>query len=520
MNKIQLLDCTLRDGGHLVGGNFGERNIKFVIKKLVESKVDIIELGFLMEEAYTADYARFKSIADVKRVLPEDKKGSKYSLMADFVDLHNLEPCDGTIDFIRLSFKRFRLNWALETAGILIDKGYNVFINPVNCNVYTDREYIELLEKVNELHPYGFCIVDTFGVMRLRDLSRLYYLVDANLNNDIRLGLHLHENLGLAYSLAQHFIAINEGKRNIVIDGSLLGMGRVPGNLNIEQIMDYLNEIYGTGYNLAPALDAIDDIIFPLKQQIPWGYSIPYFLSAKHKLHRTYAEFLINKWKIKTKDIEQILSQVDKNEAELFNERHVNKLYHDYLNIPYDDSGEKKKLTGLLENRKILIIAPGFSIKGREHFLNELAQKDNTIVFAVHFCPVFLRVDYCFFTNIKRYEQFDKKTDAKIIVTSNLTRYGVTGDIIVDYATLSNHDGEYCDDSTLMLLNFLKSCGVKEIAIAGFDGFNNNVKSFYITELDKEKIHIEVSSLVSKLLESSYGMMDINYLTESYYNKN
>lgn len=264
---IRLLDCTLRDGGHIVAGKFGEEVIRNTIESLVEAGVDIIEVGFLWDQVYGADTARYFSISDVKRVLPKNKGKSKFSLMADFIDLEHLEPCDGTIDFIRLSFKRWRLDWGLNTAKILMDKGYKVFINPVNNNVYSDKEYIEVLEKVNQLHPYGFSIVDTFGVMRVRDLSHRYYLVENNLLPDITIGVHLHENLGLAFSLAQHIAQIANPTRKIVIDGSLLGMGRVPGNLCIEQIMDFMNEQYGKQYSLEPVYDAIDDYIAPIKQR-------------------------------------------------------------------------------------------------------------------------------------------------------------------------------------------------------------------------------------------------------------
>ena len=361
---IRLLDCTLRDGGHIVQGKFGESVIKNTIKSLVEAGVDIIEVGFLWDSVNDKDTARFYTIEDVKRILPEDRGHSHFSLMADFIDLEHLEPCDGTIEYIRLSFKRWRLDWGLKTARILMDKGYKVFINPVNNNVYSDKEYIEVLEKVNELHPYGFSIVDTFGVMRVNDLSHRYYLVENNLLPDITIGVHLHENLGLAYNLAQHVAQIANPTRNIVIDGSLLGMGRVPGNLCIEQIADYMNEQYGTSYALEPIYDAIDDYIAPIKAREPWGYAIPYALSAKYYLHRTYAEHLINKKRLKTKDIQRILSQVDPSEAETFNEEYIDKLYMEYMDVKYDDKADLKKLSDILAGYKnILVMAPGESLK-------------------------------------------------------------------------------------------------------------------------------------------------------------
>ena len=520
MNNIQLLDCTLRDGGHLTGGKFGKDVIVHVIEELINSGIDIVEIGFLVEKEYTTDYARFKSIKDVKRILPKDKKNSKISLMADFVDLSNLEENDGTVDIIRLSFKRHRLEWALKTARLLMDKGYNVFINPVNCNVYTDEQYLEVLHKVNELHPYGFSIVDTFGVLRLRDFAHLYYLVNTNLEPDIVMGAHLHENLGLAYSLAQHFISINEGKRDIVIDGSLLGMGRVPGNLCIEQIMDHMNQFYGGNYHTEAAFDAIDDCIAPIKSRIPWGYSIPYALSAKYKLHRTYAEYLMEKWKIHTSDIERILSNVTEEEAELFNEDYIENLYKEYISVEYDDTRERKELSHALSQKEIVVLAPGSSIKDSQDAIKEYVANNDAIVISIHFIPDFLQTDYLFYANIKRFEIGDAKNyPDKCIISSNLTRYEITRDCkyVIDYSKLVDHSGKYSDDSTLMLLHLLKDIGVKKVAIAGFDGFSNEGSHYYKTEFVHDVNSEKRNTTTDDILKHFYNDMDIEILTKTNY---
>ena len=45
MKKMQLLDCTLRDGAYIVDAKFGVPAIKGMIKKLQDAGVDIIECG-------------------------------------------------------------------------------------------------------------------------------------------------------------------------------------------------------------------------------------------------------------------------------------------------------------------------------------------------------------------------------------------------------------------------------------------------------------------------------------------
>lgn len=398
-----------------------------------------------------------------------------------------------------------------------MDKGYKVFINPVNNNVYSDQQYIEVLQKVNELHPYGFSIVDTFGVMRVSDLSHRYYLVENNLLPDITIGVHLHENLGLAYSLAQHITQIASPKRSIVIDGSLLGMGRVPGNLCIEHIMDYMNDQYGTAYATEPIYDAIDDYIAPIKAANPWGYAIPYALSAKYNLHRTYAEHLINKKRLKTKDIQRILAQVPSSEAETFNEEFAEKLYLDYMGVSYDDRADIRAFSDEVKKfEKVLIVAPGQSIRDNEEIIKYAA--DNVCTISVNFHPDCIKPDYIFLTNTKRYNVIKNQTSKeKLIITSNLVRDIAEKRFTVSYNESVHFNDEFCDDSTLMLINLLNRIGVREVLIAGFDGQKNGVLYFFDDAFDRNKMKSTNGEKVKNILASVFQDMNLKFITESEY---
>ena len=49
MNGIELLDCTLRDGGHITGSYFGKEVIYDIAQKMIQSRIDILEVGFLKD---------------------------------------------------------------------------------------------------------------------------------------------------------------------------------------------------------------------------------------------------------------------------------------------------------------------------------------------------------------------------------------------------------------------------------------------------------------------------------------
>ena len=47
MKNIQLLDCTLRDGGYLNDWEFDNHNLISMFERITDAGVDIIEVGFL-----------------------------------------------------------------------------------------------------------------------------------------------------------------------------------------------------------------------------------------------------------------------------------------------------------------------------------------------------------------------------------------------------------------------------------------------------------------------------------------
>ena len=46
MCKVNLLDCTLRDGGYINDWNFGKKEIIDITNKMSSSGVEVVEIGF------------------------------------------------------------------------------------------------------------------------------------------------------------------------------------------------------------------------------------------------------------------------------------------------------------------------------------------------------------------------------------------------------------------------------------------------------------------------------------------
>ena len=79
MNKISVLDCTLRDGGYCNEWRFGFDNAQRIVIGLQESGVEIIECGFVTNKIdYDPNVTKYPSLETVAKVIPEKRDGKIY----------------------------------------------------------------------------------------------------------------------------------------------------------------------------------------------------------------------------------------------------------------------------------------------------------------------------------------------------------------------------------------------------------------------------------------------------------
>ena len=284
--SVQITDCTIRDGGYLFNKNSDPDFIKGIMRGLVEAGVDFVETGFLQTNV-TGDTLVYKDSADASRYIPNDKGNTQFLGFCDNsrYTLDNLDEYDGkSFKWLRLSFAQHEIDEAIAFCVGAKEKGYNVQFNPMDSISYTDKEREALIEKVNRIQPSSFSIVDTFGSMDMVDLVNIFKQVNSLLDKRIKIGLHSHDNLGLSCALAERMIELSEdSERDIVVDGSLLGMGRGAGNAKTELLAHYINKHCGGQYDLSKLLETIDKWIIPKLDEIYWGYDLPmYICGTKH----------------------------------------------------------------------------------------------------------------------------------------------------------------------------------------------------------------------------------------------
>lgn len=533
MKNVKILDCTLRDGGRIIDCAFPDSHIKGITEGLTSAKADIIELGFLRGNIeYSGNSTFFNEVEQFKQFIPENRGDTMYVAFADYGkeygmwDFDKLPECDGTsITGIRVGYRKKDLLNAVEIFELVKAKGYTLFIQGVDSLSYTDKEMLEAIEIINRVRPYSFGIVDTYGAMYKDDVIHYYNLVDYNLDEDIAIDFHSHNNLQLSFSFAQEIIELSRGKRQIILDATLEGVGKGTGNLNSELIMDFLVRKKYYNYNLDILLDTIDEYLHWIKENHSWDYTIPYAMAGIYSSHANNIIYLNEKHKLRTKDIKQIISMIEPQKRKRYDYDNIENLYLEYLDRDVDDQESLKVLQKVFENKEILILVPGASISENKEKIQEYIDTRHPVVISVNFtADLKIRPEnsYTFYGNPRRYKK-DKENlgNKNIIVSSNVTEV-LPGTIVVNYNGLVKRGVQYFDNSVVILLNLLKKTGFGRITFAGFDGFEegkrNYINSSYESnryEKNYNQINNDLTILLKEFANTLKDKHAVRFLTNS-----
>lgn len=519
MNDIHVLDCTLRDGGYCNDCHFGFENQKKITNGLLEAGIDIIECGFLMNTVdYDPDVTRFTSLDQVGKIIPQNREGKIFVVLADYgkYDPANIPTYDGSsVDGLRIAFHKKDRIQALEESRQIKKKGYKVFVQAMVSASYSDEEFLDLIKRVNALEPYAFYIVDSFGVMKQKDLIRLFYLVEHNLKDTIRIGFHSHNNMQLAFSNAQSLVDLHSN-RNLIIDSSVYGMGRGAGNLNTELFVEYLNENTNGNYDIKPLLTIIDEILNNFYQRNYWGYSLPNYLSASHNAHPNYAGYLDDKKTLTVEDMNEIFDMMDDDKKVSYDKDYIEELYLRYMANGKVQDDHKAELHSNLEGKEILLIAPGKSSVDEKEKINSFVRRTNVVSISVNFDYKGVKTNYIFLSNLRRFRELDADKRSKCVVTSNIPADNVY--LKTNYRDLLTSEEVVKDNAGLMAIKFLINYGVKKIYLAGFDGYAHDVTENYgerqMSFITRNAVLDAMNAGMSKVLKQYCKMTDISFLTE------
>lgn len=522
MGRIYLLDCTLRDGGYVNNWMFGRNRITSILQRLVESNVEYIECGYLTEKnGFSADSTKFSNFDAVRSVLPKQKENQHYSVMIDFgtYDIEHLPGAVADSPLVRVCFHKKDAVDALSFCQKLIGKGYGVLIQPMVSISYSDAEFLQVIDKVNQMNPLGFYIVDSFGSMELPDFRRLLFLADHNLSQNILLGYHAHNNLQQAYENAKYMVDV-ELQHDVLLDACVYGMGRGAGNLNIELFAGYLNLHHGKNYNIDAFLEILDKYLMVFFSEKYWGYSLPFYLSARYNCHPNYASYFAEKNTLSYESFGKLLAALPDDVKLSFSENEAERYYSEFVRKNIDDQEAIRNLKVAFENKNILILAPGKSLKTEKDKIDAYIESHDCTIIAAGVAPQEFPCDYLFCCNEKRMDLICFSDAYQIIMTSNID-IDRQKTICINYASCLTGSSLISANPVLMIIQMLIRMGIGNVAVAGFDGYRLlAADNYYDPQLamgSSNLTKIERNALITEAIRELSNRIAIDFITQSLY---
>lgn len=542
--KTRILDCTIRDGGHLNEWHFDPGCVKAAYYAALKSGVNYFEAGYRYPAAKKNLGLFGHSTDDTLNELFVASDNCKLSVMVDAgkcetTQFQECRPEKTPLRAVRVAAYPYELQKATRMVEELRGMGYEVFINLMASSELSPDDYAYLKNWGRKDVLSGIYFADSFGSFIPRDISE--QMAKLRGIGFERVGFHSHNNLQMAF--ANTLRAIEEGAA--CVDASIYGMGRGAGNLPIEILLGYLEKTGETEYNTVPYLDVIERYFLKLFQEIGWGYSLEGLMGGLVNIHPYYAE---NLFKNKLYTVEEIWNalqlikercpisfSVDKlgealeqrfytpltpERAQGVHRALINELS---ITLAADAApGGPFPLKDKFKGRKFLVIATGPSILKHKDQILELQKRENCVTIGVNNLQNFFQPEFHVFVSRKRFQQYAAQVAraSTLLIPSffgpSLIEQNFKGpyhffDVVMpcepDLAPVSDTT-QYCLSLNVAVSAILLaySMGASTIYAVGMDGYadelNKNMVYFYNEDSrieDKETASYRYEKLTREL---------------------
>lgn len=274
----KILDCTIRDGGLCNNWDFSVEFVQQMYKGLSAAGVDYMEIGYknspkLLKNTDSGPW-RFLNEDFLREVIPQ-KTETKLSALVDIgrVDENDILPrSESLLDLIRVACYIKDVDKAIDLVNKFHSMGYETTLNIMALSHCKENELTEAFEEIAKCPVDVVYVVDSYGSLFQKDVD---YLVSKfqRLLPEKELGVHMHNNMQLAFS--NTITGVEKGVS--FLDSSVYGMGRAAGNCPTELLVSYLKN---PKYELRPILDLIERLLIPTRENVEWGYIIPYTVTG------------------------------------------------------------------------------------------------------------------------------------------------------------------------------------------------------------------------------------------------
>ncbi len=524
--KLQILDCTLRDGGYYNNWHFKKDLVQNYLSICSKCKIDFVELGFRFSKSKKGfgPYAFTTESTLNKLKIPKKLKVSVMINASDFFgnEQDTRELLNKVFTKKRLSkvfLVRIAINFNLFKKGIYITKilrdlGYKVGFNLMQSHNQSKIKIRNTVKEIISWNTVNFLyFADSIGVMSPDYVKFISNNFISN-SKGTKIGIHAHNNKSLA--LINSLTAIYNNLN--IIDSTFLGMGRGAGNTPTEALLLELESL-GYKYKSSYLLDILD-YFTSLQQKYQWGPNYYYHYAAINNIHPTYIQNLLDDKRYNLDQRKSALNSLKSKNSNIFSEDSLKSAI--YKKNQFKDNFNANNF---FRNKNICILASGPSgYKFSRKVINYI-KKNKPIVLSLNINQHIPKKYIDYYVSSYEYRVFFEaqsfnKINKQIIMPYSLFKKHLTNklnkDKIIDYGLKVKNNSfnafnTYCElDSPLAIAYALAFCSIafaKSINLAFVDGYiDDDLKnleiSYYIKKFKSKNQKIKLKFITPSLIEN------------------
>jgi len=267
-NRVEILECTLRDGSYAVDFKFTEHDTEILAGVLGRLGFKWIEVGHGLGLG-AAQAGKGTMPTTDERMIESAKRAASNAMIGSF-----FIPGIGTreqlrsaraagLDFVRIGYNAPEVEQAYPYVEFAKNAGLVTCLNFMKTYGVTPRQFGEKSRGGSAAGADVIYCVDSAGSMFPEDVRG--YLSAARESCDCVLGFHGHSNL--QFAVANSVEAYRCGAR--LIDATLYGLGRSAGNVPTEVAVAVFSRLgLETGVNFFEVMDAAEEFMGPLISQM------------------------------------------------------------------------------------------------------------------------------------------------------------------------------------------------------------------------------------------------------------
>jgi len=489
-----ILDCSLRDGGYYTQWEFSIPMIKRYLAAMSALEIDVVEIGFrfLGSDGFKGPCA-FSTDSFIEGL--DVPRNIKLGVMVNCGEISNSEKdiqdnlerlfsdaSSSPVHLVRIACHAEEIASAETAVSWLKSSGYRVGLNVMQISSISDTEIEDISGIIKDWPLDVLYFADSTGSLVPKDIKRIVTGFRKSWTGS--LGIHAHDSMERA--LVNTLTAAECGVE--WLDGTVLGMGRGPGNCRTESLLMSVRDQELGSEQLTVLAELIEGDFLPLKEQYRWGSNPYYFRSGQCSIHPSYVQSMLSDSRYTSDDVFAVLDNLKEDRGRKFSKPVLEAAGNLYSGTTRGQWRPRDYLT----SPEVLIVASGPGVAQHRQGIEEYIRLKRPYVIALNtqqnICEELINIRAAchpvrLLADCARYAEFPQPLATPASMLPERTRRQLDGVEILDYGIAVKGERFECFETYAILpkplviayaLAIATSGGASRILLAGLDGYGSN----------------------------------------------